>query len=588
MKTLIRLSLCLGFFSSTVLSANANDIEVAVAAFESENYAQAIELFMPLAEAGNDDAQFYLGAMYQSGLGIEASDETAFYWFERSAENGDDEAQYSLGLMYANGEGVKSSSKKARKWFERSAEQGHDGAQYELGEMYRRKSPKKAMPWLLKAAAQDHGDAFVSLGHMYDFGQGVAADDAKAFEYYEKAASLGSDYGKYWAAYAYIHGDGVRQDRLKGGDLLNELADRLTEEDGTLYQFVRDELGGLNRNTFYKMALKDRELDRVVAQQQVERDQAKTALSKAYTAQKNNDFVLAAHHFEQAANLDNAEAARHLGYAYERGVGVEKSHINAMHWYHKANDGNDTEAMFLLGRLYLQSTSDTVTYEAASLYLQKAADRRHENAILQMAEFETGRDLLIGEDVVGLKISPKLRDNRVRLDEEARVKVADYASEMGPENGFAFLQQGNYKAALPILEYNAERNDGESLNMLGRMYEMGWGVSRDDSQAASYYQQAIRVGSIKAKFNLGMFRMNNANNLIRQSGYDLIVEAANTGFGPAQSFVESAEAASREKARQDWKRYREETSSYGQQCRNPRKVLVSRNGGLYREETVCD
>ena len=118
--------------------------------------------------------------------------------------------------------------------------------------------------------------------------------------------------------------------------------------------------------------------------------------------------------------------------------------------------------------------------------------------------------------------------------------------------------------------------------------EMGWGVSRDDSQAASYYRQAIRVGSIKAKFNLGMFRMNNANNLIRQSGYDLIVEAANTGFGPAQSFVESAEAASREKARQDWKRYREETSSYGQQCRNPRKVLVSRNGGLYREETVCD
>lgn len=52
------------------------------------------------------------------------------------AEQGDKDAQYSLGARYHNGDGVPQSDAQAAQWFLRAAEQGHVGAQATLGAYY--------------------------------------------------------------------------------------------------------------------------------------------------------------------------------------------------------------------------------------------------------------------------------------------------------------------------------------------------------------------------------------------------------------------------------------------------------------------
>ena len=42
--------------------------------------------YLQAARSGDDDAQFYLGALYSAGVGVPRSDEDAFRWFARAAD----------------------------------------------------------------------------------------------------------------------------------------------------------------------------------------------------------------------------------------------------------------------------------------------------------------------------------------------------------------------------------------------------------------------------------------------------------------------------------------------------------------------
>ena len=88
------------------------------------DYATAMSELQPLAEQGDADAQFILGAMYDLGKGVPESDTKAAQWYRPSAEQGNVNAQYNLGLMYANGDGVPEDDAEAMKWYRLAAEQG--------------------------------------------------------------------------------------------------------------------------------------------------------------------------------------------------------------------------------------------------------------------------------------------------------------------------------------------------------------------------------------------------------------------------------------------------------------------------------
>jgi TPR repeat protein len=106
-------------------------------AYNARNYALALREVMPLAKAGNADAQHLLGLMYYMGRGVQKDYKQAFAWHYKAAVQGKADAQYVVGAMYYTGNAVPLDQKLAVTWFRKAAEQGHAAAQHALGLMYR-------------------------------------------------------------------------------------------------------------------------------------------------------------------------------------------------------------------------------------------------------------------------------------------------------------------------------------------------------------------------------------------------------------------------------------------------------------------
>jgi hypothetical protein len=68
------------------------------------------------AQAGDDDAQFYLGALHSAGVGRPRSDQEAFRWFSRATEQGHSHAMLIVAGLYASGRGITKDNEKAYSW----------------------------------------------------------------------------------------------------------------------------------------------------------------------------------------------------------------------------------------------------------------------------------------------------------------------------------------------------------------------------------------------------------------------------------------------------------------------------------------
>ena len=116
--------------------AIADDFDKGVTAYSNGDYISAIQFWTPLAERGNNLAQYNLGVVYEHGEGVPKDAQIAVKWYTLAAEQGDATAQFSLGLIYRNGKGIPQNYETAVKWYTFAAEQGYTKAQYNLGLMY--------------------------------------------------------------------------------------------------------------------------------------------------------------------------------------------------------------------------------------------------------------------------------------------------------------------------------------------------------------------------------------------------------------------------------------------------------------------
>ena len=112
------------------------------------------------------------------------------------AEAGDAEAQFDVGNMYEKGNGVAKDEAKAFEWYAKAAKQNHDKAAFEVGFAYLRgagvsKDYDKAMTWLSTAADYNNVRAYYFLGTMYEKGSGVPVDLEKALRWYTRASKGG-------------------------------------------------------------------------------------------------------------------------------------------------------------------------------------------------------------------------------------------------------------------------------------------------------------------------------------------------------------------------------------------------------------
>src|ERR1051326_3612736 len=90
-------------FASQAAYAAAYDD--AFAAYQKGDYQTALKLMKPLAEAGNVNAQYNVGAMYNEHL-VKQDFVEAAKWFKLAAAKGNVFAQVDLGVLYEYGKGV--------------------------------------------------------------------------------------------------------------------------------------------------------------------------------------------------------------------------------------------------------------------------------------------------------------------------------------------------------------------------------------------------------------------------------------------------------------------------------------------------
>ena len=145
--------------------SNESALEMGLTAVENKNYVKAFSLFVPLAEAGNAEAQHNLAMLYRTGKGTQKDISASYDWFRRAAEQGVSDAQYYLGYMYDGGEGVEQDPQYAYVWYRKAAEQGHGLAQINLGFLYANgagvaQDIEQAYLWFHVAAAQGYKIAF--------------------------------------------------------------------------------------------------------------------------------------------------------------------------------------------------------------------------------------------------------------------------------------------------------------------------------------------------------------------------------------------------------------------------------------------
>ena len=194
---------------------------------------------------------------------------------------------------------------------------------------------KKEVFALFQAGAE-HGDAISmrNLAISYHNGFGVAQDEAKAREWYEKSAHKGEARAMALLGTFYENGQGVPQDYAKARDWYERAADK------------GDAFATTNLGRLYAIGLGGAE-----------------------------DYAKAREWFEKAADKGDARAMTNLGKLYANGDGVTQDYAKARELYEKAADKGDAVAMFNLGALY--ANGDGVTQDDAKgrEWFKKAADK---------------------------------------------------------------------------------------------------------------------------------------------------------------------------------------------------------------------
>src|ERR1700730_1348403 len=79
-----------------------------------------------------------------------------------------------------------------------------------------------------------------------------------------------------------------------------------------------------------------------------------------------------------------------------------------------------------------------------------------------------------------------------------------FATAQTPQDALTALQKQDYPEALRILRPLAERGDAKAQNNLGKMFEQGLGVARDDTEAMNWYRKSAEQGLAEAQYNLGL------------------------------------------------------------------------------------
>lgn len=179
------------FLENMFYVTQQSDAEIGIRLFQSKNYKAALPYLQRAAKAGNIQVLFYLGNIFEKGLGTTKNYIYAFNMYKRGVDYGNAECIYGLGCLYASGLGVTASQNKAFDLFKQSADKGfayaaNQTSYYLYMGIGTTKNVYEAIKYAQKAFELGDTEKCEWLGLLYYSGEEITQDYKKALYYFTR------------------------------------------------------------------------------------------------------------------------------------------------------------------------------------------------------------------------------------------------------------------------------------------------------------------------------------------------------------------------------------------------------------------
>ena len=199
---------------------------------------------------------------------------------------------------------------------------------------------------------------------------------------------------------------------------------------------------------------------------------------------QKKDATAAERCFREKAEAGDAAAQWWLGASYQYGVGAEKNHRQALHWYRLAARQ---------GSLPAQDMLQALSGQARERQLEQHLLEHAEQGDAQ-AQYEVGRRFWNGDGV-----DQDHKQAADWFDRAARQGLAAAQCALGLcyERGDG-VEQDMWQAAA-WYQWAAQQDDAEAQLRLSECYEKGRGVPKDKEKAAEWLYKAAQHGGSYVK-----------------------------------------------------------------------------------------
>lgn len=454
-----------------------------LAAYSREDYATAWKLAMPLAQSGDEIAEYLTGKLLHDGNGIAQDNKEAVVWLRKAAEKGNSAAEEELGSTLA----------------------------FDL------KQKDEAKVWLQKAVDAKFPPAFRDLGWLIESSDSATAL-TDAAELYRRGTELNDRDSQALYAKALLNGRGIAKDEKAAAQLYCQLrSDDSQRLCGMLImaKMVPDVKPVEGFNLLKKLA------DHGDDGSQVE---VSNAYLRGDVVPKNIDEGV--HQLKLAVEKENAAAYFNMGWLSSQGIGMPKDRQAAFDWYKKASDKKYPYASRRVADFLWVGIAGKPDQAEAIRYYKLSAENGDDEADYVLAiALNTANDPL-KDELAASDIFCKLEKAdaiyecaRMMLDEKTRKNDPDRAvvllrkaSDKGQKDAEAhlgyFYMNGinlvqDFKEGLRLTHLAADQGSLRAFNNLGFFYENGLGVHIDKKQAMEWFKKVADAGNVDGLVSLG-------------------------------------------------------------------------------------
>ena len=530
---------------------------------------KAQQSYYQAAQLGNPDGMNGLALIYYN-MPDYKGDEQAFRWFSKSADLGDSFGLYYLAVMYENGFGTYSNKQKAWDLYLASADQKFSPAYRKIAQLieegeapasftgreleyyikaaerndidaihdvirFLEKDPdrkKELFSWCQRGAQLNDGKCICKLGKLYFYGIGTEMDEFKAMNCFRKAETMEIPEAYYFLGLAYYEAKGVVSPNIQKAEEYFRKAAEAGYSDAIkaiaeLYMQSGHENGYEKAIEYLKTIAEGEHAD--IAYEGLMRIAVEQMNAQDYDDPQNSELYQKALRFETsgkeagmteslskafldrginlyniekyesaiaplllAAQMGESEAATHLGDLYFYGYGVDTDYEQSYYWFSKAAQSNNAYAQYSIAFMYIKGLFVEKDDTQVIKWMKLAAENGYTEAQKNMGEYY-------------------------------------YYGSFGCRR--------DMKEAIKWYEMGAKSNEPTCVFTLGLIYEEGDGVQKNILKAADWYQKGAKAGIPSYLYNLGKLIINKEISGEEEKGFNLIQQAAESGYSFAQNYM---------------------------------------------------